>query len=123
MICSIQNISKPFPRLSSRPPCSPTLSYPGANRSWRNVRMRQAMLKRKRYNGVSGDMMDKTFSIQQVADRTGLSIHTLRYYEQIGLLVSIYRLPNGHRRYSEANIRWIAFIKCLRAAGMPLVEI
>ena len=67
--------------------------------------------------------MDKTFSIQQVADRTGLSIHTLRYYEQIGLLVSIYRLPNGHRRYSEANIRWIAFIKCLRAAGMPLVEI
>jgi len=67
--------------------------------------------------------MNKTFSIQQVADRTGLSIHTLRYYEQIELLVSICRLPNGHRCYSEANIHWIAFIKCLRAAGMPLHEI
>jgi DNA-binding transcriptional MerR regulator len=68
-------------------------------------------------------MIDQKFTIQQVAERTGLSIHTLRFYEQKGLLGAIERQSNGHRRYSEANIRWASFLKCLRAAGMPLVEI
>ncbi len=44
--------------------------------------------------------MDDSLTIQQVAQRTGLSHHTLRYYEHLGLLISVHRLPNGHRRYS-----------------------
>ena len=53
--------------------------------------------------------MDDGLTIQQVAQRTGLSHHTLRYYEHLGLLAStrIRRLPNGHRRYSEADLEWI----------------
>ncbi|MFL5657148.1 MAG: MerR family DNA-binding transcriptional regulator [Ktedonobacteraceae bacterium] len=49
--------------------------------------------------------MNKELSIQQVAAITGLGIHTLRYYERLGLLAStrISRLPNGHRRYSEVD--------------------
>ena len=46
--------------------------------------------------------MDDSLTIQQVAQRTGLSIHTLRYYEHLGLLISVHRLPNGHRRYDES---------------------
>jgi DNA-binding transcriptional MerR regulator len=66
--------------------------------------------------------MDDGLSIQQVAQRTGLSIHTLRYYERLGLLISVHRLPNGHRRYDESDLRWIDLLKCLRASAMPISE-
>ena len=66
--------------------------------------------------------MDDGLTIQQVAQRTGLSIHTLRYYEHLGLLISVHRLPNGHRRYDESDLRWIDLLKCLRASAMPLSE-
>jgi DNA-binding transcriptional MerR regulator len=66
--------------------------------------------------------MDDGLIIQQVAQRTGLSIHTLRYYEHLGLLTSVHRLPNGHRRYDENDLRWIDLLKCLRASAMPLSE-
>lgn len=66
--------------------------------------------------------MDDSLTIQQVAQRTGLSIHTLRYYEHLGLLISVHRLPNGHRRYDENDLQWISFLKCLRASSMPIAE-
>ena len=58
-------------------------------------------------------------SIRQVAERTGLSIHTLRYYERAGLISSVKRAANGHRRYSENDLIWLEFLKRLRATGMP----
>jgi DNA-binding transcriptional MerR regulator len=66
--------------------------------------------------------MDDGLTIQQVAQRTGLSIDTLRYYERLGLLISVRRLSNGHRRYDESDLRWIDLLKCLRASAMPLNE-
>ncbi len=66
--------------------------------------------------------MDDGLTIQQVAQRTGLSIHTLRYYEHLGLLTSIHRLSNGHRRYDEGDLQWIDLLKCLRASAMPIRE-
>lgn len=62
--------------------------------------------------------------IQQVSQRTGLSIHTLRYYEDAGLLVApVQRAGNGHRDYSEADVYNIVFVTNLRSAGMPIAEI
>jgi DNA-binding transcriptional MerR regulator len=66
--------------------------------------------------------METGITVQQAADRTGLSAHTIRYYERIGLIPSIRRAPNGHRRYSEDDIGWIEFLKCLRSTGMPISE-
>ncbi len=68
--------------------------------------------------------MNKELSIQQVAAITGLGIHTLPYYERLGLLAStrIRRLPNGHRRYSELDLEWIDFVKCLRETAMLIAE-
>ena len=66
--------------------------------------------------------MDDGLTIQQVAQRTGLSVHTLRYYERLGLLISVHRVPNGHRRYDEGDLRWIDLLKCLRASAMPISE-
>jgi len=65
--------------------------------------------------------MDKELlSIQQVAKLTGLTVHTLRYYEDIGLLNPVGRATNGHRRYTTADVGWINFLNRLRATGMPI---
>jgi DNA-binding transcriptional MerR regulator len=63
-----------------------------------------------------------TLTIQQVAEATGLSVHTLRYYERIGLIHPIGRAENTHRRYSDDDIGWINFLNKLRATGMPIQQ-
>lgn len=64
--------------------------------------------------------METELTIQQVAALTGLSMHTLRYYERIGLLDPVNRASNGHRRYSAGDIAWIEFLIRLRATGMSI---
>ncbi|MBZ0295425.1 MAG: MerR family transcriptional regulator [Anaerolineae bacterium] len=61
-------------------------------------------------------------TIKQVAEVTGLSEHTLRYYERIGLIHSIDRADNTHRRYSQDDIGWIDFLMKLRATGMSIQD-
>jgi DNA-binding transcriptional MerR regulator len=63
-----------------------------------------------------------SLTIQQVAEATGLSIYTLRYYERIGLIHPIARAENSHRRYSRDDIGWIEFLTKLRAAGMSIQQ-
>jgi DNA-binding transcriptional MerR regulator len=63
-------------------------------------------------------------SIAEAADATGLTPHTLRYYERDGLLLdTVDRASSGHRRYSEDDVGWIRMITRLRATGMPIREI
>ncbi|MDT3427123.1 DNA-binding transcriptional MerR regulator [Paenibacillus forsythiae] len=64
--------------------------------------------------------MKKLLTIRQVAEITKLSVHTLRYYEQIGLLSSIGRDKNGYRCYSSEDITWIEFLTRLKATGMSI---
>ncbi|MEU7974008.1 MerR family transcriptional regulator [Micromonospora sp. NPDC049089] len=60
-------------------------------------------------------------SIGQVAERTGLSVHTLRFYEQEGLFVGpVRRGPAGRRSYSQDDVDWLTVCIILRASGMPL---
>jgi DNA-binding transcriptional MerR regulator len=60
-------------------------------------------------------------SIGQVADRTGLSVHALRFYEREGILAfPIERALGGRRVYSEQDIEWLTVCTTLRASGMPL---
>ena len=67
--------------------------------------------------------MDIYLTIQEVADRTGLSAHTLRYYERIGLIHPVDRASSGHRRYSASDVGWLDFMRCLRSTGMPIREV
>lgn len=62
-------------------------------------------------------------NIGQFSDITGLSPHTLRYYENIGLLAPVSRNQSGHRDYSKKDREWIAFIIRLKDTGMPLKQI
>lgn len=64
--------------------------------------------------------MEPELTIQQVAEATGLSVHTLRYYERCHLIAPVGRSANGHRRYSANDIRWIQFLNKLRLTGMPI---
>jgi len=66
--------------------------------------------------------METTLSIQQVAELTGLSIDTLRYYERIGLLEPVSRASSGHRRYQQKDIDWIRLLINLKETGMPLAQ-
>lgn len=60
-----------------------------------------------------------SLSIAEAAEASGLSAHTLRYYEQIGLIAPIDR-RSGARRYSDADMRWLEFLVRLRATGMSM---
>ena len=67
--------------------------------------------------------LPSSYSVQEAAARTGLSEHNLRYYERVGLLRPVERLPeSGHRRYSDIDIEWIRFLVCLRETRMPIVQ-
>ncbi len=67
--------------------------------------------------------MTKTYTIQEAAELTDVSPHTLRFYERIGLLSNIGRAKNGHRRYTDTDIGRVHFVMLLRATGMPLPQI
>ena len=55
--------------------------------------------------------------IKAFSQMCGLSAHTLRYYEKIGLLSAVERTDSNHRRYSERDVAWINFIKRLKEIG------
>lgn len=58
--------------------------------------------------------------IAAVAKKYELTADTLRYYEKVGLIPSVHRTSGGIRDYRDEDCRWIAFIKCMRGAGLPI---
>ncbi|AWB43441.1 MerR family transcriptional regulator [Paenibacillus sp. CAA11] len=66
--------------------------------------------------------MDKHYTIQQISQITGLTSHTLRYYEKIGLLDGVARNESGYRKYRESDLLWIDFLIRLRETKMPISE-
>jgi DNA-binding transcriptional MerR regulator len=60
------------------------------------------------------------YSPGQVAERTGFSIDTLRYYERIGLLDDIERNSGGRRVFTDDDVSWLMILRCLRETGMPI---
>ena len=64
--------------------------------------------------------MPTQITIAEAAERSGLSAHTLRYYERIGLIHPVGRGQNGHRRYGRDDIEWLEFLIKLRTTDMPI---
>jgi DNA-binding transcriptional MerR regulator len=62
------------------------------------------------------------YTIAEVAERTGLTAHTLRYYERAGLLSPPARGTNGHRRYGDADLGMLRILTRLKATGMSIQE-
>jgi redox-sensitive transcriptional activator SoxR len=61
--------------------------------------------------------------VGEVAERAGVNVETLRYYERRGLLPEPERLPSGHRRYDEETVRFLCAIKEAQSVGFTLAEI
>lgn len=59
-------------------------------------------------------------TIQQAATISGLSVHTLRYYERVGLIDPVERSASGHRRYTQRDLTWIKLLIRLRGTGMAI---
>lgn len=64
--------------------------------------------------------MTSHLSIDEVVKRTGLTAHTLRYYERIGLIAPVGRAGGGQRRYAMSDLEWIEFLLRLRITRMPI---
>jgi DNA-binding transcriptional MerR regulator len=65
-----------------------------------------------------------SMSIADAAAASGLTAHTLRYYERDGLMLdAVARAPSGHRRYTENDLAWIRLVGRLRSTGMPIREV
>jgi DNA-binding transcriptional MerR regulator len=69
-------------------------------------------------------LVDSSLSISQAAERTGLSTHTLRYYEREGLMLGgVDRASSSHRRYTDSDIAWVVFLTKLRSTAMPIARV
>lgn len=66
--------------------------------------------------------VDEGHGIAEVAERTGLTPHTLRYYERIGL-VRVPRDAAGHRRYGDVELGRLSFVSKLRSTAMPMRDL
>lgn len=67
-------------------------------------------------------MREVGYTIRTMAARCGMTTHTLRYYERVGLIQPVGRARNGHRRYSDADEAWLNFLHCMRDTNMPIRE-
>jgi len=64
-----------------------------------------------------------TLTPAEMAERTGVTIDTLRYYESEDLLQNVARASSGHRRYSEDDVLWVEVLRCLRETGMTIQQL
>lgn len=62
------------------------------------------------------------YTISEVAAFTGLTAHTLRWYERIGLMPHVDRSHTGQRRFTNRDLDWLAFVGKLRLTGMPVAH-
>ena len=67
--------------------------------------------------------MNATLTISDEAQTSGISAHTLRYWERAGLIQQVTRNGSGHRRYAEEDLDRIRFLTKLRATGMPIRQV
>lgn len=62
------------------------------------------------------------YTISEVAACTGLSAHTLRWYERIGLMPHVDRSHTGQRRFTNKDLDWLSLVGKLRLTGMPVAD-
>jgi DNA-binding transcriptional MerR regulator len=69
---------------------------------------------------VNTQIAELALSVGEAAERVGLSTHTLRWYEQEGLVKPVGRDSAGRRRYNQQDVDWLLLLTRLRRTGMPV---
>ncbi len=65
----------------------------------------------------------KQYTVHEIAELTGLTAHTVRYYDDQNLIPGVDRGANGKRLFSENQIEWVQLVRCLRSTGMSIADI
>jgi len=68
-------------------------------------------------------MKTSMLPIREIAARSGVSVHTLRYYERVGLVPKVDRSPSGYRLYPEGTVRRVRLVRMLRTLGFGIREL
>src|SRR5204862_5297172 len=84
------------------------------------IREKSAICRTTRFQVMLNGM--DFYSPSQVTEMTGFSVDTLRYYERIGLLLAVDRTAGGRRRYSDDDLMFLRWLRCLRDTGMPIAD-
>ena len=63
------------------------------------------------------------YTVKKVAELMNLSPHTIRYYENTGLIPGVDRTDGNIRMFSEYAVSWLRLIHCLRATGLPIEQV
>lgn len=71
---------------------------------------------------MSQSLTQTRYTISEVEARTGLTQHTLRWYERIGLMPHVDRSHSGQRRFTDKDLHWLAFVGKLRTTGMSVAD-
>ncbi|MEJ8644503.1 MerR family transcriptional regulator [Streptomyces sp. MS1.HAVA.3] len=71
---------------------------------------------------MSQSLTQTRYTISEVEARTGLTQHTLRWYERIGLMPHVDRSHSGQRRFTDKDLDWLAFVGKLRSTGMSVAD-
>ncbi|OLT22007.1 hypothetical protein BJF78_33500 [Pseudonocardia sp. CNS-139] len=66
---------------------------------------------------------EASYSIQDAARLTGVTQHTLRWYDRIGLVPGLERSSTGRRQFTPDHLRWVVLLRTLRATGMPVAKL
>jgi DNA-binding transcriptional MerR regulator len=67
---------------------------------------------------------DHDLTISEAAVRTGLTVHTLRYYERAGLMLTpVRRSSSSQRAYSAGDVAWLTFLARLRSTALPITKV
>ena len=63
------------------------------------------------------------YTIKQVAEKIGVTVSTLRYYDKEGLLPFVDKKANGTRVFKDEDFEWLSIISCMKSSGLPIKEI
>ena len=94
-----------------------------------NYKINDKGLDLKRAQGIRISKMTKNkqknnwLTPAEMAQKTGVSVETLHYYEREGLIQNVSRNVSGHRRYSGEDLHWIEVLRCLRETGMTMQQL
>lgn len=63
-----------------------------------------------------------SYTIQEVSEITGLSAHTLRYYDREGVMPFLRRDKQGNRIFEKRDLQWLQVVRCMKIAGFTLAD-
>ncbi|EFI83709.1 transcriptional regulator, MerR family [Listeria grayi DSM 20601] len=83
----------------------------------------QLLLYVAKIEGQSHLKVLKMMNVKEISEMLQICTHTISYYDKEGLFPFIDRDEHGYRNFSEEDVYWVEFIRCMRSTHMPITEL